>query len=1141
MCPAETLFSRLLLPDFPTALLFESPQVRTILPKTDSIVRLLIRKMKLKRLSISTFAILSLVSCWTSQAHAQVPGKELLVYPEPKHKVDLPPATLPLQFAKHERIALVGGGLAERMNLFGHFETMLHLRFPDKELVIRNFGRPGDEVSERWRPGNYADLDDPQRVFQADTYFCFFGFNESFKGEQGIDEFKKNYNDYLTKTAQSAAEDVEGKKVRFVLVTPVAFEDADDPLAPKSSELNVKLRAYAKAVEEVGAATGWPVINLFNTTAEKFAEATGLQWTQNGTSLSDEGYRLLAAEIDRQLFPGKSLSIQSSQYDKLLSAINDKSWVHLQDYRMLNGWYVYGGRRTWDTETFPREFNKIRAMARVRDEVTWAIAAGKEPPAIDDSKTGELIVPPTRFGDPRQNYSEPEELRYNTPDEFIKTVKVPEGMEVKLFADETMFPELAKPVQLSFDNKGRLWVACMPSYPQWQPGDPKPKDSLLILEDTNNDGVADKCTTFYDDLHCPTGFELYDGGVIVTDQPRLVFLKDTDGDDKADIKIDLLDGWGTDDTHHTIGAFEMSPSGWLYMLEGVSMTTTVESPWGPQRWRGAAGAYVFNPRTMKLARFTTPGYGNPWCMTFDPWGQGIVGDGTNAQQHWATGLSGAQDGPRRGLDAIFNNQGMRPAVGNDFLISRHLPDDMQGQFIYACVINMNGMPRFNVREDGAAFNGERVEDLLSSTDKNFRPTDPQVGPDGAIWFGDWCNALIGHMQYSQRDPNRDHTRGRIYRLVAKDRPLVTPVTQFDKSEAQLLEQLREYEPRTRYRVRRELQSRPLEAVRPAINDWLAGLKQDDPEYDRLQTEALWALQQHEYIDRDLLQKVLDCKTPNARAAAVRLVADMRDRIPDALDIYAVAVKDESPRVRVEAARALSFEKSMRGVELLLQVAEQPTDKWLDYVMEHSVGALESVWGQPYADGKMTSLTDAGKKAIDGYLATARPGLAAAPHLKVLLTETEVKAQVRRNNAYAALAGLRGNSRNGERVFRRVCANCHQVKGQGYKYGPELSDVGRRLTRHDLIESIIEPSAKMDKKYQSEIIMLDSDEVLTGFIGEENDEQMVLLMPEGKTRTIKKEEIVDRKTALQSSMPENLGGTVSPSEFLDLIDYLAGLK
>ena len=115
---------------------------------------------------------------------------------------------------------------------------------------------------------------------------------------------------------------------------------------------------------------------------------------------------------------------------------------------------------------------------------------------------------------------------------------------------------------------------------------------------------------------------------------------------------------------------------------------------------------------------------------------------------------------------------------------------MQGQFIYACVINMNGMPRWTFEDDGGGYKGTRVRhdpkdpktafDLLKSTDKHFRPVDPQIGPDGALWFGDWANPLIGHMQYSQRDPNRDHAHGRIYRLVYKDKPLLKPVTQFGK-------------------------------------------------------------------------------------------------------------------------------------------------------------------------------------------------------------------------------------------------------------------------------------------------------------------------------------------------------------------------
>ena len=242
---------------------------------------------------------------------------------------------------------------------------------------------------------------------------------------------------------------------------------------------------------------------------------------------------------DRALFgTPASQRLGAEAFAKLRAAVNDKSWVHLQDYRMVNGWYVYGGRRTWDTETFPHEFLKLRNMAAVRDRYVWEIAAGRPvPPVPDDSGTGDLIEPETRFGDPRQQYSEQQDRGPTIlpPEDFLQTCTVPPGFAVKLFADERQFPEIANPVQLAFDSKGRLWISTMPSYPQWRPGDPRPADKLVILEDTDGDEKADKRTIFYDKLHCPTGFQFFDGGVLVTDQPRLVWLKDTDGDDKAEI------------------------------------------------------------------------------------------------------------------------------------------------------------------------------------------------------------------------------------------------------------------------------------------------------------------------------------------------------------------------------------------------------------------------------------------------------------------------------------------------------------------------------------------------------------------------------------------------------------------------------
>ena len=285
------------------------------------------------------------------------------------------------------------------------------------------------------------------------------------------------------------------------------------------------------------------------------------------------------------------------------------------------------------------------------------------------------------------------------------------------------------------------------------------------------------------------------------------------------------------------------------------------------------------------------------------------------------------------MNPVFNTEGMRPVIGSEFLWSRHLPEEVQGQFIYACVINMNGIPRWEINDDSAGFNGKRLPDLLKSTDKNFRPGDPKIGPDGAIWFIDWHNPLIGHMQYSQRDPNRDKTRGRVYRLTAEDRPLLKPVTQFGKSIPELLDQLKTYERRTRYAARRELWDRPKREVLSAIDPWIAKQNPGDPEYDRLMAEALWVQEGHRAVTPKMLEKVLTVKTPEARAAAVRVLANEWDRLPNGMAILKHAAQDEHPRVRLEAVRALSYVPTLEAAEVAVSIVSKPMDYYLDYTLE----------------------------------------------------------------------------------------------------------------------------------------------------------------------------------------------------------------
>lgn len=1040
------------------------------------------------------------------------------------------------QVEASERIALIGNSTGERMSLFGNFETRLMMRHANKRPVVRNFCWPADEVGVRQRPGNYTTIDDPYRVFSPTTLVCFFGFNESFAGDsvEAIEQFKKQYEALLDEESRRIRAD--GNHPKFILVTPIAFEATGNPLQPDGVAENRRIEKYANAVCELANKLQLPVVRLFDETLRAFSESPGNQYTINGVHLNEAGDALVSKLMDKQLFGDEELP-NAVEYERVREVVNDKSWLHLQDYRMLNGWYVYGGRRTWDTETFPGEFQKIRKMVAVRDQYLWDLCSGEAvAPEPDDSTTGETFIPETTFGsrdDGFRKMREPTTLIYPTPEDSISQMTVPDGFEVECFASEREFPELANPSQIAFDAKGRLWVSCMINYPQWLPGSARPSDRLLILEDTDQDGKADKCTTYYDELICPTGFEFYRDGVIVVDEPRILFLRDSDGDDRADEVTHLLDGIGTDDTHHAMGAFEYSSGGRLHMLEGIAMSTTLETPWGPRRQEGASGAYVWELETAKISHFKTPGQYNPWCLVFDRDGNGIIGDGTNSQQYWSSLLSGGEVETRASVDPIFDNEGIRPAAGNELIHSKNFPDVWQNRLVYACVINMHGLPAFEIRdsEEGAGLVGERVENLLDSTDMFFRPVDPKIGPDGALWFGDWCNALIGHMQYSQRDPNRDHEHGRIYRLVNRRLPLVEPVTQADASVSELLDQLKAFELRTRYRARRELRARDKDQVLNTVSQTLS--ETGDADWIR---ELIWIQESFHEVDRNALVRLSQSDSVRHRAAAVHTLGNEWARIDDPITILKVAASDPHPRVRLEALRTASLHPSRATFAVAASIAGSKMDKWISYTMDHTFQAMRDVW-ESEDETLLSELSPEAVSYFEAYKSALGMSVDIRQPLKTLVN-VDADAGEQAKALQEIVAAPSGDAANGEKVFVRVCAACHQHGELGKKFGPDLSAIGHRMNKDHLVRSILWPNEEIAKGYETVMILDIDGNVTNGFVISENEQSITLGLAEAKQTTILKEEIEEREAVKASSMPEGLTATIAPQEFLDLLAFLS---
>jgi len=848
-----------------------------------------------------------------------------------------------------DHVVIVGNTLAERMQYFGGFETALHSRFPQLELVVRNLGWSADELSLRPRSKDFRDHQHTLADHKPNVLIAMFGFNESFKGEAGIEQFKKDLesfiaapqriDDYATSRSNwdrtpdvtKVPPKIESLR-QIVLVSPIAFENLGLPTLPAGAEQNKNLELYTAAMKAVAEKHDVPFVDLFHPSQELMKGSQSDPLTINGVHLNAHGDKLVGKLLDEALFGAHPNG--KADTTKLLAEVQEKNLQFFYDYRAINGFYIYGGRKApFGIVNFPAEFAKLRKMIAVRDRRIWDVAQGKQvPAAIDDSSTGDFTKIETNFKNP---------VALTAPNDAAKKFELPEGYAVNLFASEVEFPELQNPVQFAFDAKGRLWVTTMESYPMYLPGSPV-DDKILILEDTDGDGKADKKTVFADKLHVPTGLEFGKGGVFVAQQPNVMFLKDTDGDDKADVRELVLHGFDSADSHHSISAFTYDQGGALYFQEGTFHHTQVETPYGPERCVNA-GVFRWEPRTWKFDVWVSYGFANPWGHVVDSWGQNLVADASGGANYFGAAFSGDVDYPAKhgGLKQFLVKQ-WRPTAGCELVSSRNFPKEAQGNYLLNNCIGFQGVLQYKMRDDKSGYAADPVDPLLKSSDPNFRPVDIEFGPDGALYVCDWFNPLVGHMQHNLRDPNRDHKHGRIWRIEYTKNPLVKAPKIAGEPVAALLNLLKnEPEERTRYRVRTELWNRNSDEVMTELKSWTAGLDAADPNYEHHLLEALWLRQAFDVVDEAFLAKMLKSPEAKARAAATRVLCYWRDRVNEPLKLLQQQVNDAHPRVRLEALRALSFFGTQEAIDISVESLLYEDDDYLKYVLAETTKTLDA--------------------------------------------------------------------------------------------------------------------------------------------------------------------------------------------------------
>ena len=914
------------------------------------------------------------------------------------------------ELRQHDHICIIGNQLAERMQYEGWLDTLLHARFPQHDLVIRNLGFSGDEIATRLRSKNFGSPDEwlsgvaeeiggykENRLdttdTKADVIFAFFGYNESYGGDAGLPAFRKQLEDWITHTL---AQRYNGKTApRIVLFSPIAHEDLRNPDLPDGRENNARLELYTLAMSQVAAGRGVRFVDLFAPTRSLYATVK-TPLTTDGVHLNEEGNRRVAEIIDRDLFGAPPRTYPRTYLTALQRAVADKSFQWFKRYRTTDAFATFGDRAfltfirgnprdvnparvkfnpedklPTNYDVLEREVEVLDHMTANRDRQIWRIARGLAPSPAE-LKVADSDTPPFIDAGTNEPGKGPKGAHlYLDGEEAITKMKLGPGIKVNLFASEKEFPELVNPVQLAVDTRGRLWVAAWKNYPHWQPKTPM-DDKLIILEDTNGDGKADKRTVFAGDLDNPTGFEFWNGGVILAQAPNLVFLKDTNGDDKYDTKQILIGGMDSADTHHTMNSFVFDPGGALYIREGIFHRSQVETPWGPVVRQADGGVFRFEPKTFKFETYIPMNFPNPHGHTFDFWGRDIIFDATGGQPYYGPSMSTKKyypamestKAPRPGQVRT------RPVGGSEIISSRHFPDEMQGNLVVLNTIGFRGLLQYKVTEDGAGLKMTEVDPIIESADENFRPVDAEIGSDGALYVADWQNPIIGHMQHNLRDTSRDHQHGRIYRVTYEGRPLVKPAAIAGEPIERLLELLKDPDNRVRYRAKIELSARNSNDVVSALNSWISRLDKGSPQYEHLMMEALWVQQWHNRVDQTLLKRMLRSSEPWARAAATRVLCYWRDRVPDAMALLATQVADSHPAVRLEAVRAASFFRTPEAIPLVKSVEKDLQDRFLAYTYQQAMVTLEGV-------NRRDSTTTANAPAEANTTATALPDLSAA--------------------------------------------------------------------------------------------------------------------------------------------------------------------
>jgi glucose/arabinose dehydrogenase/azurin len=793
-----------------------------------------------------------------------------------------------------DTILFYGGGLVERILEAGELEARLLLANPQKPVRIRSMAWTGDEVGHRLRPEGYAaHMKSTLALWPAKTIVVGFGNNEAFAGEQGLTQFKKDWEVFYREIARLHP------GARVFLLSPIAVQSTRSFDAEPHNK-NVSL--YAKAIKGIAKEKGAIYVDLFHSSIEAYARVER-PLTTLGVHLNAEGSRAMGKVLARALSngDGKTDALNEERIHELALAAAQKTTFVAEIVRPKNG-VVYFGVRVRPDE-YNLEMPRYHQLVGKAEEVLRDLLLHPDKKFADYPRPSLPALPEGKTVPDRYSGGE-----LKDPTEQIKDLVVADGYALNLFASEVQFPELKNPVQISFDARGRLWVVTMPSFPHTIPGE-LPDDKILVLEDVDRDGRADKCTVFAGGFDALDGVAFHERGVIVSAQPRIFLMTDTDGDGKADTREELLRGVDVTDSHHG-GMIATDPLGHLIFSDGVFHRSQFETPFGVFRGIDST-TYRMN---LSNGRIETEWQGmtpNPWKVAFDRYGAIFQRFGGG---HLLDGI--AQTWTPLGVYHSYGNATVvNYAKGSAMSVisSPNFPVHYQQGVVSASLLGSYNVTISAPRIDSGPVVGEDRIDVLSSKNSAFRPVDTAFGMDGALYVSDFASRIIGHAQHPMRDPQWNHTRGRIWRVISKDKPVLKEWPRIEGAPlAELLELLRHPQDLVREHARIQIRAKGAEAV-SALDGWVAGLKRGEASYDQALLEGLMLVTARGDVRPDWVVQLMKSQDPRFRAAAMQMVRFVYGRLADPQGLLALGAKDDHPRVRMAVINTVSHVRGQASV------------------------------------------------------------------------------------------------------------------------------------------------------------------------------------------------------------------------------------